>query len=115
MCSLLEADCGHAQAGSIISATASGCFSRLVSYISCSLRPPAAPSKSLPSVSISPCANHTLSYTITIYVVYEGKIQEEQQQRVEREIEEDPTPVSPTQKSTDKDSAFHIEAVSKEE
>ena len=47
--------------------------------------------------------------------MYEGKIQEEQQQRVEREIEEDPTPVSPTQKSVDKDSTYHIEAMFKEE
>ncbi|KAF7789433.1 hypothetical protein EIP86_000377 [Pleurotus ostreatoroseus] len=47
--------------------------------------------------------------------LFEDKIQEVQKQRVEREIEEDPTPISPTQKSIDKDSSSHIEAVLKDE
>lgn len=46
-------------------------------------------------------------------LVFEDKIQEQQQQRIEREIDEDPTPVSPGMKSLDKGSSSYIETIPK--
>lgn len=42
-------------------------------------------------------------------IVFEDNIQEIQKKRVEQELNEDPTPVSPGAKSLDKDNAYHFE------
>ncbi|KAI0784889.1 hexose transporter [Abortiporus biennis] len=46
--------------------------------------------------------------------LYEGdKIREEQQKRVEEQIHEDPTPVSPIQEKEDHNDAYHVEDISR--
>ncbi len=98
------------QDGSIISVTAFGFSSKSSSCISCSPRHRDVRWRSLPSVR-TPAARLSRPL-ICLFAVFEDKIQEQQQQRVEREMEEDSTPVVPGHNSIDKDkedNAFHIE------
>ena len=49
--------------------------------------------------------------TLTWSLVFEGNVQELQKQRVEQEIKEDPTVVTPGSKSVDKEDAYHLENI----
>lgn len=43
------------------------------------------------------------------HAVFEDNIQELQKKRVEQEMKEDPTPITPGSKSIDKDTPYHFE------